>query len=410
MANPDHLSKLKEGVEEWNKWRKDHPDVVPDLSGVKLIGAKLSRAFLNRAKLSRAYLRGVFLNRAKLSGANLSEANLEGAQLIGAKLIGANLSGAFLKRVKLSRANLSETNLSRVDLSGAKLSEANLSRAKLIGAQLIGANLSRANLSGANLNCANLNRSYLIGANLSMADFRKANLSDADLSNTSITAAQFTDIDLSNVKGLDTVIHHGPSSIGIDTIFASKGKIQEIFLRGAGVPEIFIQYLPSLTCNPLEFYSCFISYSHANKDFARRLHDRLQGHSIRCWLDEHQLVPGDDVHDQIDRGIKLWDKVILCCSEASLTSWWVDKELDRALQKEELLWKERQEKVLAIIPVDLDGYVFSWDSGKAGMVKSRFIGDFKNWKDNDEFEKSFEKLLKALRTPESREPAPIPKL
>jgi hypothetical protein len=147
-----------------------------------------------------------------------------------------------------------------------------------------------------------------------------------------------------------------------------------------------------------------------DKDFARRLHDRLQGHGIRCWLDEHQLAPGDDVHDQIDRGIKLWDKVILCCSEASLTSWWVDKELDRALQKEERLWKERQEKVLAIIPVDLDGYVFSWDSGKAGMVRSRFIGDFKNWKDNDEFDESFEKLLQALRTPESRESAPTPKL
>ena len=23
MANPEHLAKLKEGVEAWNKWRKD---------------------------------------------------------------------------------------------------------------------------------------------------------------------------------------------------------------------------------------------------------------------------------------------------------------------------------------------------------------------------------------------------
>jgi hypothetical protein len=88
----------------------------------------------------------------------------------------------------------------------------------------------------------------------------------------------------------------------------------------------------------------------------------------------------------------------------------VDKELDRALQKEERLWKERQEKVLAVIPVDLDGYVHSWDGGKAGMVKSRFIGDFKQWKDNDQFEIAFDSLLKALRTPEGREPDPEPKL
>jgi hypothetical protein len=58
---------------------------------------------------------------------------------------------------------------------------------------------------------------------------------------------------------------------------------------------------------PSRFYSCFISYSHEDKAFARLLHDRLQGQGIRCWLDEHQLLPGDDLHEGIDRGIRLWD-------------------------------------------------------------------------------------------------------
>jgi hypothetical protein len=44
---------------------------------------------------------------------------------------------------------------------------------------------------------------------------------------------------------------------------------------------------------------------------------------IRCWLDEHQLLPGDDLHEGIDRGIRLWDKVLLCASKASLANWWV---------------------------------------------------------------------------------------
>jgi hypothetical protein len=35
MANPEHLKVLKRGVETWNRWRKDHPDVVPDLGGAK---------------------------------------------------------------------------------------------------------------------------------------------------------------------------------------------------------------------------------------------------------------------------------------------------------------------------------------------------------------------------------------
>ncbi len=31
MANPEHLAILKQGVEQWNKWKKEHPDVLPDL-------------------------------------------------------------------------------------------------------------------------------------------------------------------------------------------------------------------------------------------------------------------------------------------------------------------------------------------------------------------------------------------
>ena len=55
-------------------------------------------------------------------------------------------------------------------------------------------------------------------------------------------------------------------------------------------------------------------YAHEDKLFARRLHDALQGRGVRCWLDEKQMLPGDDIYEQVDRGIRLWDKVLLCCS------------------------------------------------------------------------------------------------
>ena len=44
MANPEHLDMLKQGVEPWNQWRHEHPDVRPDLSDAILQRAKLSGA------------------------------------------------------------------------------------------------------------------------------------------------------------------------------------------------------------------------------------------------------------------------------------------------------------------------------------------------------------------------------
>jgi hypothetical protein len=69
MANPEHLAKLKEGVEAWNKWRKDNPEIKRDLTEIDLRKADLGYASLTGAGLERA---------------NLTETNLEGANFTGA--------------------------------------------------------------------------------------------------------------------------------------------------------------------------------------------------------------------------------------------------------------------------------------------------------------------------------------
>jgi hypothetical protein len=67
----------------------------------------------------------------------------------------------------------------------------------------------------------------------SRLDLRGANLNEANLSSCVCESTVSGAVDLSAVVGLDTIHHTGPSTIGIDTFFKSKGKIPEVFLRGA---------------------------------------------------------------------------------------------------------------------------------------------------------------------------------
>jgi uncharacterized protein YjbI with pentapeptide repeats len=182
MANQEQLDILKQGVETWNQWRKEHADIIPDLSEADLSGADLIRADLSEANLYGADLREAILSGADLSEADLSKATLNEAILSEAELYEADLSGADLRGADLSRANL----------YGADLREAILSRADLSEATLSGATLSRATLSRADLSRATLSEATLSRATLSRADLSEANLDRAILVETDLRRAILT--------------------------------------------------------------------------------------------------------------------------------------------------------------------------------------------------------------------------
>lgn len=102
-----------------------------------------------------------------------------------------------------------------------------------------------------------------------------ANLGDANLSRANLYRTTFGGTNLKGVSGLDTCRHAGPSFLDYQTL-ANSGQLPIAFLRGCGLPDRFIDYMPALLQQEVQFYSCFISYSVKDQDFADRLHADLQ--------------------------------------------------------------------------------------------------------------------------------------
>jgi hypothetical protein len=285
MANQQYLDLLNQGVNTWNTWRKNHPDVYPDLSG----------------------------------------ADLCGANLINTDLTGTNFSGADLVEVNLSHANLNNANLYEAHFS-----------------QTIFANV--------NLRC---------------------------------------------IHGLEKAIHDAPSLVDINTVILPQDEnIRQHFLRGAGFSDTAIEYLPAiLSSTSIQFHSLFISYSSHDATFAHRLHADLQKEGVRCWFAPQDMKIGDKVRSRIGEAIHLQDRLLLILSEHSVSSDWVEHEVEIALAR------ERRDKRTLLSPIRLDNAILERPyTGWAALVQNeRHIGDFTNWNDYDCYQIAFNKLIHDLK-------------
>ena len=103
--------------------------------------------------------------------------------------------------------------------------------------------LGDAYLRWASFRATNLRSASLRGVDLHNANFHSAELIGTDFGLTHAGSTNFANVGLSHAIGLETLQHEGPSPVAVDTIYKSKGKIPEVFLRGCGVPEEFIAYI-----------------------------------------------------------------------------------------------------------------------------------------------------------------------
>ena len=355
MANPDHVGLARSGPNAIARWREltfrsvntrqprfdlgyrleDRaasetftPEFIYgrpglDLSGAFLSSVKLPGADLRHDDLSDADFTGADLRMADLSGANLSGAHLFRASLPNASLIGAQLVGCSLTRANLTSGTLRHATLRGADLSYAALSYADLENADLSGANLTAADFSWANLSNANLRDCVLTGASLMMTNLTGADLRGARiikpcLESAILHRAKAGGTLFANCDLRSVIGLDSMLHGAPSTIALDTLARSGGRIPRLFLQGAGVAEPLIAAQDALTAERRTYPTILLIGSLADSELAERLCKNLSQAHIPAWAlypdDEDALNSGEASLDHI----VYYDRLALLCTDAAL--------------------------------------------------------------------------------------------
>jgi hypothetical protein len=109
--------------------------------------------------------------------------------------------------------------------------------------------------------------------------------------------------------------------------------------------EIPNRELPSVRVTPPMTTDLFISYSGKDADFVEKLAKDLVTQGLKVWWDKWVMKVGDSLHKKIQDGISnsAWLGVVL--SPNSVSSPWVEKELNSALMK------ELEQKDVFVLPI-----------------------------------------------------------
>jgi TIR domain len=127
--------------------------------------------------------------------------------------------------------------------------------------------------------------------------------------------------------------------------------------------------------------SIFLCHSSKDKFFVRELAEKLSAAGVRVWLDEAEINIADSLTAKIGQAIDGMDYFAVVLSRHSVTSEWVQRELQIAMQRE---LKERKVVVLPLLmePVELPPF-----------LRDKLYADFTG---PEHFNATFPKLLEAL--------------
>ncbi len=195
--NKRHLAMLKKGAVTWNRWREKNPDVIPQLSGIKLFPKELrdlSEYNLDYANLASITGTIVSFKYASLVGANLEKANFRESNFEEADLRNANLKSIVIQSSQFKRANLQKANLQEASIRFSNFTGVNLEKANLKEADL-----SQVDFQKAIFKKANLTNTKLHNLDLREANFNKASLEKATITECSVYGVAFLGTNLDKI-------------------------------------------------------------------------------------------------------------------------------------------------------------------------------------------------------------------
>jgi TIR domain-containing protein/type VII secretion system (Wss) protein YukD len=121
-------------------------------------------------------------------------------------------------------------------------------------------------------------------------------------------------------------------------------------IRLTSIPKLPSHDYPELTERKRRL-RVFLCHSSGDKQAVRDLYYRLRSDGLEPWLDEENLLPGQDWHHEITKAVRSSDVVLVCLSQDSINrSGFVQKEIKYALDVSD----EQPEGAIFLIPLKLE--------------------------------------------------------
>ncbi len=359
MAIGRHVDIVRSGADSLLRWQRKHPGEVLDLSGASFDGEELSHMDFSCASLMECSFKRCTLGLIEFQGVNAHLADFSKSEFIACRFDDAILSSARFEEAKIHTSTFNRANMDRCHLVGAVF---------WWGVEARYANLHASDMRSTTFFGVDLTEASLRCATVMGTDFTQSTLCRTDFWNARVAGCNFCNVDLSSAINLISIHHRGPSSVGIDTLVKSNGKIPHVFLDGCGVPK-WMQHVSELcdlditahqvseivstkifgsrTEGPLFMGGVFISCSSSDRAFVELLEKRLKDSRITVWVYYHDLLAGS-IERQIATAIGIQHVVLVVLSESSLSSDWVWHEIEQARKLEQ----SQNRDVLCPISID----------------------------------------------------------